>query len=308
LDDPYKTLGVPRDATADAIRSAYLKLAKRHHPDLNPGDAKSEETFKAIASANDLLSDPEKRGKFDRGEIDAAGREQAPRSSYREHAEGDSGRRYSRAGSQTGGWSEDEFGDIFNSMFGEGRQAGATTPRRGADASFTLATSFLDAVNGATLRLTLPDGIALDVKVPPGTTDGQTLRLRGKGDPGRNDGPAGDARIEIRVAPHRYFVRDGQDVRIVLPVTLPEAVLGGDVEVPTPRGVVHMRVPPHSDDGTELRLKGRGVPAHNGAAAGDLYAKLNIVIGPADTALEAFLRDWKPEHATNPRRGMQEPT
>ena len=153
----------------------------------------------------------------------------------------------------------------------------------------------------------MPDGVALDVKVPPGTADGQTLRLRGKGEPGRNDGPAGDARIEIRVMPHRFFQRDGQDIRLVLPVTIPEAALGGDVEVPTPRGAVHMRVPKNSDDGTELRLKGRGVPAHDGTAAGDLYAKLNVVIGPSDPALEAFLRDWKPERAFNPRQGLQEP-
>jgi DnaJ-class molecular chaperone len=148
----------------------------------------------------------------------------------------------------------------------------------------------------------------LDVKVPPGTADGQALRLRGKGDPGRNGGPSGDALIEIRVAPHRYFLRDGQDVRLTLPVTLSEAVLGGDVEVPTPRGTVHMRVPPRSDDGIELRLKGRGVPAHEGLAPGDLYAKLNVVIGPPDVALEAFLREWKPEHALDPRRDMKEPT
>ena len=118
MDDPYKTLGVARDASQEAIRTAYLKLAKKHHPDLNPGDAKAEEAFKAIASANDLLSDVEKRGKFDRGEIDAAGQEQAPRSSYREHADGESGRRYSQAGAQAGGWSEDEFGEMFSSMFG----------------------------------------------------------------------------------------------------------------------------------------------------------------------------------------------
>lgn len=306
MEDPYKTLGVAKDASPEAIRSAYLKLAKRHHPDLNPGDAKAEEAFKAIASANDLLSDPEKRGKFDRGEIDAAGQEHAPRSSYRDHAEGESGRRYNRAGATAGGWNEQEFGDIFSSMFGEGRQAGSAGPRRGADASYSLSTSFLDALNGATLRLTLPDGIALEVKVPPGTTDRQVLRLRGKGEPGRDGAPAGDARIEIRVAPHRYFVRDGRDVRMILPVTIREAALGGEVEVPTPRGVVRMQVPPHSDDGTELRLKGRGVPAHGGAPAGDLYAKLNVVIGPPDEALEAFLRDWKPEHAPDPRRDMRE--
>jgi DnaJ-class molecular chaperone len=307
LDDPYQTLGVPHDATPDAIRAAYLKLAKQHHPDLNPGDAKAEAAFKGIAGANDILSDPEKRGKFDRGEIDASGQERAPRSSYRDHADGEAGRRYSRADARSGDWNEEEFGDIFSSMFGEGRQGGGG-PRRGADATYSLATSFLDTVNGATLRLNLPDETVLDVKVPPGTADGQTLRLRGKGNPGRNGGPSGDARIEIHAAPHRYFQRDGRDVRLILPVTLSEAVLGGDVEVPTPRGPVRMRVPPHSDDGTELRLKGRGVPAHGDLAAGDLYARLNVVIGPPDEALEAFLRDWKPEHATNPRREMKEPT
>ena len=308
MQDPYKTLGVPRNASQDAIRAAYLKLAKQHHPDLNPGNAKAEDSFKTIASANDILSDLEKRGKFDRGEIDASGQEQAPKSSYRDHADGEAGRRYSRAGGPAGGWSDEEFGDVFSSMFGEARQPSGVTPKRGSDAGYTLSTSFLDALNGATLRLTLPDGIALDVKVPPGTADGQALRLRGKGDAGRNGGPAGDALIEIRVSPHPYFLRDGQDVRLTLPVTLTEAVLGGDVEVPTPRGPVRMRVPPHSDDGTELRMKGRGVAAHEDLAVGDLYAKLNVVIGPPDEALEAFLREWKPEHAKDPRRDMKEPT
>jgi DnaJ-class molecular chaperone len=308
LQDPYKTLGVPHDASQDAIRAAYLKLAKQHHPDLNPGNEKAEDAFKTIAGANDILSDPEKRGKFDRGEIDASGQEQAARSSYRDHADGEAGRRYSRAAGPAGGWSNEEFGDVFSSMFGEARQPGGATPKRGRDAGYTLSTSFLDAVNGATLRLALPDGVALDVKVPPGTADGQALRLRGKGNPGRNGGPPGDALIEIRVAPHRYFQRDGQDVRLTLPVTLTEAALGGEVEIPTPRGPVRMRVPPRSDDGTELRLKGRGVPAHEGLAVGDLYAKLNVVIGPPDESLEAFLREWRPEHALDPRRDMKEPT
>ena len=308
MQNPYETLGVPRDASQDAIRAAYLKLAKQHHPDLNPGNAKAEDAFKTIAAANDILSDTERRGKFDRGEIDASGQEQAPRPFYRDHADGEAGRRYSRPGGPEGGWSDEEFGDVFSSMFGEARHPGAATPKRGRDAGYTLSTSFLDAVNGATLRLTLPDGIALDVKVPPGTTDGQTLRLRGKGNPGRNGGAPGDALIEIRVAAHRYFRRDGQDVRLTLPVTLSEAVLGGDVEVPTPRGSVRMRVPPGSDDGTELRLKGRGVPVHEGMPVGDLYAKLNVVIGPSDEALKAFLREWKPEQALDPRRDMKEPT
>jgi DnaJ-class molecular chaperone len=169
-----------------------------------------------------------------------------------------------------------------------------------------LSPTFLDAVNGATRRLTLPDGRTLDVKIPPGTTDGQALRLRGLGGAGRNGGPPGDALIEVHVAAHRYFRRDGQDIRLALPVTLSEAVLGGHIEVPTPGGPVSMRVPPHADGGTELRLRGRGVPAYDGLAAGDLYAKLNVVLGAPDEALEEFLRNWKPKNAIDPRLDMRE--
>lgn len=307
MDDPYVTLGVPRDAGPEAIRSAYRKLAKQHHPDLNPGDAKAEETFKTVSAANAILSDPEKRGKFDRGEIDASGQEQAPRPSYREHAEADAGRRYSRSGT-AGGWDEEEFGDIFGSVFGEGRQTDSAAPRRGRNEHYSLTTNFLDAVNGATQRLTLPDGRVLDVKIPTGAVDGNVLRLRGQGGQGRNGGAAGDALIEISVAPHRFFHREGQNLRLSLPVTLSEAVLGGPVETPTPGGLVQMRIPPRSDTGTELRLKGRGVPAHDGLAAGDLYVKLNVVLGAPDAALEAFLRDWKPENAVDPRRDMRAPS
>ena len=306
MADPYTTLGVPRDASQDAIRDAYRKLAKQHHPDLNPGNAKSEETFKAVSAANSILSDPEKRGKFDRGEIDASGQEQAPGESYRDHAEGGSGRRYSRTGPQSGGWSDADFGDIFNSVFGEGRQTDDDRQSHGRDERYALSIAFLDAVNGATRRLTLPDGRTLDVKIPPGTTDGQTLRLRGLGGPGRNGGPAGDALIEVHVAEHRHFRRDGQDIRLALPVSLSEAVLGGSIEVPTPGGPVSMRVPPRADSRTELRLRGRGVPAHDGLAAGDLYAKLNVVLGAPDEALEEFLRNWKPKNAIDPRLDMRE--
>jgi len=306
LADPYTTLGVPRDASQDAIREAYRKLAKQHHPDLNPGNAKAEDTFKAVSAANSILSDPEKRGKFDRGEMDASGQEQAPRESYRDHAEGGSGRRYSRTGSQSGGWSDADFGDIFNSVFGERRKTDDDRPSHGQDERYALSTSFLDAVNGATRRLTLPDGRTLEVKIPPGTADGQVLRLRGLGGPGRNGAPAGDALIEINVAAHRQFHRDGKDIRLALPVTLTEAVLGGDVEVPTPGGLVNMRVPPRADSGTELRLRGRGVPAHDGLPAGDLYAKLNVVLGAPDEALEEFLRNWKPKNPIDPRQDMRE--
>ena len=306
MEDPYKILGVARDASQDDIRSAYRKLAKKHHPDLNPGNAKAEAMFKDISAANALLSDPEKRGKFDRGEIDASGQERAPQYSYRQHAEREPGRRYAHAGADANAFSEEDLGDIFGNMFREAREADAKAPRRGRDEHYSLAVTFLDAVNGATRRLTLPDGRTLDVKIPPGTTEGQVMRLRGQGGAGRNGGPGGDALIEIQVLPHRYFQRDGQDIRLTLPVTLQEAVVGGDVDVPTPRGTVIMRVPPRSDSGTELRLRGRGVPAHDGLEAGNLYAKLNVVLGKPDDALEQFLANWKPEHAVNPRRDMKE--
>ena len=306
MADPYTTLGVPREASQDAIRDAYRKLAKQHHPDLNPGNAKAEETFKVVTAANSILSDPEKRGKFDRGEIDASGQEQAPRRAYRDHADGGPGRRYSRTGPQSGASSDADFGDIFNSIFGEGRPADDGRPSRGQDEHYALSTTFLDAVNGATRRLTLPDGRSLEVKIPPGTADGRILRLRGLGGRGRNGGPAGDALIEVHVAEHRHFRRDGQDVRLALPVTLSEAVLGGHIEVPTPGGPVNMRVPRRADSGTELKLRGRGVPAHDGLAAGDLYAKLNVVLGAPDEALEEFLRNWKPKNSIDPRSDMRE--
>lgn len=302
-DNPYETLGVARDASEAQIRAAYRKLAKQHHPDLNPGNQAAEERFKAVASANDLLSDPEKRGRFDRGEIDAAGQEAPPRHSYREHAEAATGRRYGARGPQPEAWSQADIDDMFGSMFSE-EARGGSRPRRGHDERYVLTAAFLDAVNGAVRRLTLPDGRTLDVKIPVGTTDGQVLRLRGQGAPGRNGGPGGDALIEIRIAPHPYFIRDGQDIRLDLPVRMSEAVLGGPVEIPTPGGAVRMRIPPHSDTGTGLRLRGRGVPAHGALPAGDLHARLQVVIGHADAALEAFLRDWKPERDADPRAAM----
>jgi DnaJ-class molecular chaperone len=301
-DDPYTTLGVARDASADDIRSAYRKLAKQHHPDLNPGNKASEERFKSISAANELLSDPEKRGKFDRGEIDASGQERPEQRSYRSYADGAQGDRYGRAGPQQEPWQAEDLDDIFGDLFGA-RQAGGTAPRRGRDAHYTLTIGFLDAVNGAAKRLTLPDGKTLDVKVPVGVEEAQTLRLRGQGGAGRNGGPAGDALIEIHIEDHSFFRRVGQDIRLDLPVTVTEAVLGGPVMVPTPGGRLKVTIPAHSDSGRELRLRGRGVPAHGGQAAGDQYVTLRVVIGPTDEKLETFLRDWKQDF--DPRSSME---
>lgn len=304
MDDPYKVLGVARTASQDDIRLAYRALAKRHHPDLNPSNALAEEEFKKVSAANEILSDVSKRAQFDRGEIDAMGQTRPPDSSYRDYADAETGRRYGRSGAQSRGWSSQDIDDMFGSIFGKESWGSDAVPRRGSDEHYSLETDFLAAINGATRRLTLPDGRSLDVKIPPGTQEGQILRLRGQGGPGAKEALPGDALIEIHIAPHRIFRRDGEDIRLNLPISLSEAVLGGTVEVPTPGGPVRMRIPPHSDNGSELRLRGRGVPAHGGIAQGDLYAKLMIMLGPPDEALEEFLRNRKPEQPFDPRQGM----
>ena len=301
MKDPYDTLGVAKDASADDIRKAYRKLAKKHHPDLNPGNKAAEATFKDIGAANDLLSDPEKRARFDRGEIDAAGDPKQERPTYRSYADTGFG---AGAGARYGGGGEAEFGDIFADLFAKTQQR-STRPMRGRDASYSLAVDFVDAITGAQQRLTLPDGRTLDVRVPPGMEDGQTLRLRGQGGEGMNGAPAGDALITVTVRPHSVFRREGNDVHVELPVTLKEAVLGGRVTVPTVTGSVAMTVPRRSDAGTVLRLRGRGVPARGSNPAGDELVTLKIVLPDADDALEAFLRDWKPAEI-DPRKAMTE--
>ncbi|MCW6512372.1 DnaJ C-terminal domain-containing protein [Lichenifustis flavocetrariae] len=302
-DDPYKILGVASNATDKEIRSAFLKLAKTSHPDLHPGDAKAEERFKAANAANDLLTDPERRARFDRGEIDGAGQERPPQGptqrqrTYRDHAEGPAGRRY---GAGFGG-GDDDLGDILSGMFGaRGRQE---APRGGADRRYSLSVPFLDAARGTTQRLVLPEGGSLEVRISPGLESGQVLRLRGKGAPGD---PPGNALIEVEVAEHPLFTREGRDIHLALPVTVAEAVLGGPVSVPTIAGPVTMTIPVHSESGTKLRLRGKGVPASAGHPAGDAYVTLRIVLGPPDEGLAAFLRDRKDPPAWDPRKGLEE--
>lgn len=298
MTDPYQTLGVAKDATADDIRRAYRKLAKKHHPDLNPGNKAAEDTFKAVSAANDLLSDPDKRARFDRGEIDAAGDPRAERAGYRSYADTGAGARY-------GGGHEAAMGDIFADLFSQSFERGHR-PAKGRDAGYTLAVDFVDAVAGTQQRLSLPDGRTLDVRVPPGMEDGQTLRLRGQGNEGSNGGPAGDALITVTIRPHPVFRREGNDIHLDLPVTLKEAVLGGRVTIPTVTGSVTMTIPGRSDTGKVLRLRGRGVPAQGSRPAGDQLVVLKVVVPDADAALEAFLREWQPANEVDVRRGMTE--
>ena len=310
--DLYETLGVQKTATADEIRSAYRKLAKSNHPDLNPGNTAAEERFKAIASAYDILSDPAKRTRYDSGEIDATGAERPQGPGYSYHAGGPRGQKYSYDGGFPEGDGGEDYSDIFSDLFrrGEFSQGGPGGPggpeirMRGRDRVYSLDVAFLDAVRGATSRIGLPDGKSMDVRIPPGIDDGQILRLKGQGGPGIGGGPAGDALIEIHILPHPHYTRDGSDITIEVPVSVAEAVLGGKISVPTPAGPVNLTVPPQSSTGTKLRLRGRGIPARGGKPAGDQYVTLKIVLNPKDETLAKFLREREAMPDFDPRRDL----
>ncbi|UVK41013.1 J domain-containing protein [Mesorhizobium sp. AR10] len=297
--DPYELLGVKRDASQKEIQAAYRRRAKKLHPDLNPGNKQAEQDFKDLSAAYEILRDEEKRGRFDRGEIDATGSEKPQRRYYRDFAEAGTG-----AGTYENGAGFADFGadDIFSQFFSQrGRQG---FRMRGADARYSMEIDFLDAVNGGTRQVTLPDGKTLDIRIPPGARDGQRLRLRGKGGAGEGGAETGDALIELHVRAHPFYRREGDDIRFDLPISLAEAVLGGKLRVPTPVGPVVANVPENSSSGRTLRLKGKGVARRNGDR-GDVYATLKIVLPEkADPDLKAFVSGWTAGKLYNPRQAM----
>jgi DnaJ-class molecular chaperone len=293
--DPYGLLEVKKDASADDIQKAYRRLAKKLHPDLNPGNKKAEERFKEVAAAYDLLGDTEKRARFDRGEIDASGQERPPQRFYRDFADDGGSRTYT----SDAGFADLADDDVLAEIF-RGR-GGGHFRMRGPDAHYRLEVDFLDAVNGAKRQITLPAGAALEVAIPQGTHDGQVLRLRGKGGAGIGGGPPGDALIEIAVHSHPLFSRKGDHIHVELPIPLEEAVLGGRVTVPTPSGPVNMTVPKWSNSGTVLRLKGKGVP-RRGAARGDEYVTLKVMLpDKPDPELEKLIAQWRAASPGAPR-------
>jgi len=313
MQDPYQVLGVSRTASEAEIKKAFRSLAKKHHPDTHAGDEKAKQRFQEISAAYDILGDKDKRAKFDAGEIDAAGN--ARGFDPRQGAGGFRGGPFGGGGgardfhftwdNQSGPASDFSAEDIFAEFLGGGRRRGGRArPMPGEDFQVHTTVSFAEAIQGGTRRVVLANGEQIDVKIPPGLKDGQTVRVKGRGGAGRGGGPNGDVLIQVSVAPHPFLTRDGNDLRMDLPVTLKEAVLGGKVPVPALGGTLNLTVPAGSNTGTVLRLKGKGVPAHGGAAAGDLYVRLVVTLPERpDAALNRFAEDWNA--AYDPRAQMR---
>ncbi len=308
MRDPYEVLGVTRSASQDEIKTAYRKLAKELHPDLNPGNAQVEQRFKEVSQAYGILGDADKRKRFDAGEIDASGQETPQRGYYRSYAEaggGGAGGKYSRFAFDEDFAADDIFADLFGGAFRRGESGGprSRSRQRGADVHYRVQVGFLEAATGVRKRVQLSDGKTLEVSVPEGMEDGQTLRLKGKGRPGLYGGPDGDAYLEVHIDPHPFFTRKDNDVHLELPVTLAEALQGAQVQVPTVHGKVAMKVPAGANSGTALRLKGKGIKDRKSGLYGDQYVKLKVVLpDQPDQELVDFVAKWSQAHPYDPRR------
>jgi DnaJ-class molecular chaperone len=322
MRDPYEVLGVPRGASAAAIKSAYRKLAKKHHPDANKNDPKSAARFSELNSANEIIGDEDKRKQFDRGEIDAEGKPRFqgfpsgdPRARGASPGGGFESRTFRTGGAGPGGFGGGGFEDILNSMFSGGGVRGA---RPGAgntfefdpggiaidlDLSVAMTVSLEESVKGAEKRVRLPTGKELNVRIPAGVAAGQQIRLKGQGEtaPGH---PPGDLLIAVSIAPHPFFKVDGGNLRVDLPITLYEAVLGGKVRVPTLGNAVELSIPKNTSSGRTFRLKGKGLPKAAGAT-GDLFVTTRIMLPDGnDSELEALMQKWRDGHPYNPRSDL----
>jgi len=325
MRDPYEVLGVPRSANAAAIKSAFRKLAKKHHPDANKNDPKAAARFAELNSANEIIGDADKRQQFDRGEIDADGKPRfqgfpgggpgagARSGGFETHTFRSGG---AGAGPGAGGFGGG-FEDILNSMFGAANaRGGRAGPGAGGarfefdpgtmavdlDLSVAMTVSLEEAVKGADKRVRLPTGKELNVKIPPGVVAGQQIRLKGQGETAQGH-PPGDLLITVSIAPHPFFKVDGSDLRLDLPITLYEAVLGGKVRVPTLGSAVELSIPKNTSSGRTFRLKGKGLPKTGGN--GDLLVTTRIMLPDGNNAeLEALMQKWRDAHPYNPRSDL----
>ncbi len=308
MRDPYEVLGLAKSASAAEVKSAFRKLAKKFHPDQSK-ESRAKERFAEIGSAYEILGDEKKRAAYDRGEIDAEGKPRAPQ------FEGFGFSRRPGAGGEFHGFNFDVGGDpggragfeadILSELFG-GRAGGrGRAPSRGEDVAQSVNVPLAMAAGGGSVRVALPTGKTLDVAIPAGVEDGKQIRLRGQGRPGARNAPAGDAIFTIHYAPHPLFKVEGRDLKLELPITLYEAVLGAKVRTPTLSGEVEIAIPPGTSSGQVLRLRGKGLPASGDAPAGDLLATLRIAM-PAqeDTDLAALMRRWRDEKPYDPRAGL----
>jgi len=313
MRDPYEILGVTKKATEAEIKKAFRTLAKKHHPDTHANDPKAVKKFQEVSGAYEILGDKEKRAQFDRGEIDAAGQPKGFNQGFHPGAgAGPGGFEQGfrpRGGAGGGGgpqgfefhWSggdgseglrgEDIFADLLGGLGRGGKRR--AQPRKGPDVQLETTVSLHEAALGGTRRVVLADGRQLEARTPPGVKDGQQIRLKGQGAPGENGGPPGDAFITIHIAPHPFLERDGLDLRMDLPITLKEAILGGKIQVPTLTGSVTLTIPPHSNSGHTLRLKGKGMPGTGAESPGDLYVRLVVTLPESsDPKLDAFVKNW----------------
>lgn len=308
MKDPYEILGVPKSASEADIKKAFRALAKKHHPDKHAGDGGAQKKFQEISGAYDILGDKDKRAQFDAGAIGADGNPRAPFGADPRQGGFRQGNPFGGGGSNAGGFkfSFDDapggaagFEDIFADLMG-GRRGGARGGRaqKGEDFSAAVTVSFDEAASGGTRRVVLQNGEQIDVKIPIGVKDGQVVRVKGRGGAGRGGAPAGDILLSVSVAAHPWMTRDGNDIRMDLPVTLKEAVLGAKVPVPTLTGTVSLSVPPNANTGTTLRLKGKGI------AGGDLYVRLVVWLpDKPDESLREFLSGWRTDY--DPRAKMR---